>query len=410
MPSPSSKQPTGAIRRALLIAALLVSAAMLPLAATGCGSESEPAGISDQAPAAASTESDPATETATTVDSDGEVFNPAKIYGDTVDGVISVSSIFGSEAAGPFDAQAAGGSGFVLNDDGEIVTNAHVITNGEGENRTPADRVFVEFKDGNVVPAEILGFDPFSDVGLLKVDPDAVDLQPLELFDSDRVVVGQPVAVIGSPFGEDHSLSIGVVSQTGRSVRSLTDFQIEGAIQTDASINPGNSGGPMLDADGRVIGISQQIQTGSGASDGVGFGVPVNTIKSSVEQLREGGEARYAYIGVSTQPLYPQLAEKLGVEVTRGAIIAEVVEGGPAEQAGIRGGEEEITFQGGRYTTGGDIVVSADGEPVERSEDLGRIIGSLQPGDTVTLEIVRDGRQREVEIELQERPTALSTG
>ncbi len=411
MSSPSSKPHHGPLRRALLITALALSALALSVA-TGCGSDSEPAGISDQAPATATSESDapPSTTTATTVDSDGQVFNPAKIYGDTVDGVISVSSIFGSEASGPFDPRAAGGSGFVLNDDGEIVTNAHVITNGEGENRTAADRVFVEFKDGNIVPAEILGFDPFSDVGLLKVDSDGVDLQPLELFDSDKVVVGQPVAVIGSPFGEDHSLSTGVVSQTGRSVRSLTDFQIEGAIQTDASINPGNSGGPMLDADGRVIGISQQIQTGSGASDGVGFGVPVNTIKSSVEQLRDSGEARYAYIGVSTQPLYPQLAERLGIDTTRGAIIAEVVEGGPAEQAGIRGGDEEITFQGGRYTTGGDIVISAGGEPVERSEDLGRIIGSLRPGETVTLEVVRDGDRREIEIELQERPTALSTG
>jgi len=409
MPSPSIKPRTGPGRRALLIAALVLSTALLPVAA-GCGSDSEPAGISEQGPAETSTESDPAPETATTVDSDGQVFNPSEIYSDTVDGVISVSSIFGSEAAGPFDPRAAGGSGFVLNDRGEIVTNAHVITNGEGENRTAADRVFVEFKDGNIVSAEIVGFDPFSDVGLLKVDPGEVDLKPVELFDSDKVVVGQPVAVIGSPFGEDQSLSTGVVSQTGRSVRSLTDFQIEGAIQTDASINPGNSGGPMLDADGRVIGISQQIQSGSGASDGVGFGVPVNTIKSSVDQLRESGEARYAYIGVSTQPLYPQLAERLGLDAERGAIIAEVVEDGPAEQAGIRGGDEEITFQGGRYTTGGDIVVSVDGEPVERSEDLGRIIGSLRPGDTVKLEVVREGGRREIEIELQDRPTALSTG
>lgn len=407
--SPSSNGSRGPLSRGLLIAALAASFAVLPLAA-GCGSESEPAGISDSPPENATGKSDAAPATVTTVDTDGQVFDPAGIYSDTVDGVISVSSIFGGEAAGPFDPRAAGGSGFVLNDNGEIVTNAHVITDGEGENRKAADRVFVEFKDGNIVPAEIVGFDPFSDVGLLRVDPGDVDLEPLDLSDSDRVVVGQPVAVIGSPFGEDHSLSTGVVSQTGRSVRSLTDFQIEGAIQTDASINPGNSGGPMLDADGRVIGISQQIQTGSGASDGVGFGVPVNAVKASVEQLREDGEASYAYIGVSTQPLYPQLAERLGVDAPRGAIIAEVVEGGPAEKAGVRGGDEDITFQGGRYTTGGDIVISADGEAVNRSEDLGRIIGSLRPGDTVKLEVVRDGKKIELEIELQERPTAVSTG
>ena len=393
--------------RASLILMLVVAVAALPVAA-GCSSDSS----DSPEPPASATASEPETAPASTVtvDSEGRVFNPAKIYADTVDGVISVSSIFGDENAGPFDAQAAGGSGFVLNDDGEVVTNAHVITNGEGENRTAADRVFIEFKDGNIIPAEILGFDPFSDVGLLKVDPDAIDLNPLELADSDEVVVGDPVAVIGSPFGADHSLSTGVVSQTGRSVRSLTDFQIEGAIQTDASINPGNSGGPMLDADGRVIGISQQIQTGSGASDGVGFGVPVNTIKSSVEQLRENGEVSYAFIGVSTQPLYPQLAEKLGLEAERGAIVAEVVEGGPAEAAGIRGGDEEITFQGGRFTTGGDVVVAADGEPVNRSEDLGRIIGGLRPGDTVSLEIIRDGESETVEVELKQRPTALTGG
>ncbi len=392
-------------------AAALTAAVAISLGVAGC-LEEEPnnSPAPDQTATAPAPTPEPAASTAVTVDSAGKVFDPAKIYADTVGGVISVSSIFGG-SGGPFDAGAAGGSGFVLGDDGEIVTNAHVISNGEGEDRKAADRVFVEFKDGNIVPAEIVGFDPFSDVGLLKVKPDGVDLQPLELADSDRVVPGQPVAVIGSPFGEDHSLSTGVVSQTDRSVRSLTDFQIEGAIQTDASINPGNSGGPMLDSDGRVIGISQQIQTGSGASDGVGFGIPVNTIVSSIDQLRENGTASYAYIGVSTQPLYPQLAERLGIDrAERGAIIAEVVSGGPAEDAGIRGGGEEITFQGARITTGGDVVVAADGEPVERSEDLGRIIGSLRPGDTVSLDIIRDGERVTIEVDLAERPTALTGG
>jgi len=393
-------------------AAVLLTAIVLSLGATGCLEEEPqssppPDQTSSTAPAPAP---EPPASTSVTVDSSGNVFDPARIYEETVDGVISVSSIFG-EGGSPFEGGAAGGSGFVLNDDGEIVTNAHVISNGEGEDRKAAERVFVEFKDGNIVPAEIVGFDPFSDVGLLKVDPDVVDLQPLELADSDRVVPGQPVAVIGSPFGENHSLSTGVVSQTGRSVRSLTDFQIEDAIQTDASINPGNSGGPMLDAEGRVIGISQQIQTGSGASDGVGFGVPVNTITSSVDQLRETGEASYAYIGVSTQPLYPQLAERLGIDgAERGAIVAEVVPGGPAEDAGIQGGGEEIGFQGARITSGGDVVTEADGEPVERSEDLGRIIGAMRPGETVSLRIIRDGEEITIEVELAERPTALTGG
>lgn len=394
--------------RLLTVAAVALA---ISVGAAGCEEQAQtpvaPVEPTTEAPAP---EPAPATSSAVTVDSEGTVFDPARIYEGTVDGVISVSSIFG-EGGSPFGPQAAGGSGFVLNDEGEIVTNAHVISDGEGEDRRAADRVFVEFKDGNIVPAEIVGFDPFVDVGLLKVDPAAVELEPLPLGDSDSVVVGQPVAVIGSPFGEDHSLSTGIVSQVGRSVRSLTDFQIEGAIQTDASINPGNSGGPMLDANGRVIGISQQIQTGSGANDGVGFGVPVNAVKSSVEQLRENGEASYAYIGVSTQPLYPQLAERLGIDgAERGALIAEVVPGGPAEEAGVRGGSEEISFQGARFNVGGDVVVAAAGEPVERSEDLGRIIGSLRPGDTVSLDIIRDGEQLTLEIDLEERPTAVSGG
>ncbi|MFM8889269.1 MAG: S1C family serine protease [Solirubrobacterales bacterium] len=338
----------------------------------------------------------------------GEVFNPAEIYERTADGVVAINAVFDSSSSSPFQPGGAQGSGFVLNGDGEIVTNAHVISEGEGEDRTAAQRLFVEFRDGNVVPAEVVGFDPFTDTGLIKVDPSSVDLVPLNVGDSDRVVVGEPLAVIGSPFGEDSSLSTGVVSQIGRSVRSLTDFQIEGAIQTDASINPGNSGGPMLDAAGRVIGISQQIVSRSGANDGVGFGVPINSILQSVEQLQGEGEANYAYIGVSTQPVYPQLAEKLGLGVDGGALIAEVVDGGPADKAGIRGSDEEITFQGTRFAVGGDVVVEADGKPVQKAEDLGRIIAALTPGETVELVVVREGSRETIEIELGERPTAVS--
>ncbi|MDQ2701104.1 MAG: trypsin-like peptidase domain-containing protein [Actinomycetota bacterium] len=334
------------------------------------------------------------------IETTGNGFDFATVYRETVPGVISVRSVFGTGAAG--------GSGFVLGNDGEIVTNAHVITDGEGEDRTAAEQVFIEFYDGNVLPAEIIGFDPFSDVGLVKVDPDEVDLTPLELVDSEKVQVGQPIAVIGSPFGEDHSLSTGVVSQVGRSVMSLTDFQIEGAIQTDASINPGNSGGPMLNNEGRVIGISQQMKSGSGASNGVGFGVPSNTIEHSVEQLRENGEPNYAYIGVSTQPVYPQLAEKIGIDVSTGAMVAEVVEGGPADKAGIKGGNEELTFQASVYDIGGDVIISANGETIDRAEDLGRIIGGLEPGETVELGIVRDNKKITVDVDLEERPTALT--
>ena len=399
MPGHTKPLSDGA-RRALFLALALSITIFFALAAAGCGSDDSP----DESTTASST---PA---ATTVDSDNTDFDAATIYRNAVPGVISVRSIFGDIDSQPLNASAATGSGSIVSDDGEIVTNAHVITDGEGEDRKVADEVYVEFTAGDVVPAEVIGFDPFADVGLLKVDTEGLDIQPLKLADSDKVVVGEPIAVIGSPFGENQSLSTGVVSQTDRSVRSLTSFQIEGAIQTDAPINPGNSGGPMIDGNGEVIGISQQIKGSSGASDGVGFGVPSNAISRSIDQLRETGEPSYAYIGVSTQALYPQLAEKLGIEAENGALVANVIEDGPAGKAGIRGGEDELTFQGQAYTAGGDVIVSVDGEEVEGAEDLGRIIGGLEPGQTIKLGIVRDGDQESVDVTLSDRPTGNLAG
>ena len=376
----------------------------------GCGSDSDSGGSPSADANTAATSSPVSTSDAEPVilDANGSQFTPSQVYKETIDGVVSIRSIFGDAVNSPATAAAAGGSGFVLSEDGEIVTNAHVISDGQGENRTAADSVYVEFSTGDVLDAEIVGFDPFADVGLLKVDPGEVEMKPLTLADSDKVTVGQPIAVIGSPFGEDQTLTTGVVSQTGRSVMSLTDFQIENAIQTDASINPGNSGGPMLDGNGNVIGISQQMKSGSGSSDGVGFGVPANSIKRSVEMLQDGGEPVYAYIGVSTQPLYPQLAEKLGIEARQGAIVAEVVEGGPAAAAGLKGSSDQIVFQGARYDVGGDVIVAVNGVPIERAEDLGRLIGDLKPGDTAEFEVIRDGESRTVEVELENRPTAIT--
>ncbi len=391
------------------LALILVALLGLSLLA-GCGSDSGSDSSSDSSSAKESAPISTSDADPVITDSNGSEFNPSKVYRETIDGVVSIRSVFGDVENAPASAAAAGGSGFVLTDDGEIVTNAHVISDGEGEDRKAADNVYVEFSTGDVLDAEIVGFDPFADVGLLKVDPDEVDLKPLTLADSEKVVVGQPIAVIGSPFGEDQTLTTGVVSQTGRSVMSLTDFQIEGAIQTDASINPGNSGGPMLDGDAHVIGISQQMKSGSGSSDGVGFGVPANSIKRSVEMLRDGGEPKYAYIGVSTQPLYPQLAEKLGIDAESGALVAEVVEGGPAAAAGIKGGNRELVFQGARYDVGGDAIIAVNGVEIEHVEDLGRLIGALKPGDTAELEVIRDGDRKTIEVELENRPTALTRG
>ena len=375
-------------RKAAPLAIALLALALL----AGCGG-----GEGDGSPSADGGAAATKTTTQVVVQTASEGFDAAKVYREASPGVVTIRSIF--------DSSAAEGSGFVLDTAGRIVTNAHVVTDGEGADRKEAKAVYVEFPDRNVVPARIVGYDPFADVALLAVKPDGFALQPLKLGDDRTLAVGQPVAAIGSPFGEQQSLSVGVVSATDRSVQSLTKFQIEGAIQTDASINPGNSGGPLLDAGARVVGINQQIETNSGANDGVGFAVPVSAIKRSVAQLKRGGSAEYAYIGVSTQALYPQLAQKLGLDTDHGALLAEVVPGGPADEAGLRGGDEKLRFQGIPYETGGDTIVAFDGKPVVQPDDLARYVSAHQPGDTVTLEVLRkDGQREKVKVTLSKRP------
>jgi S1-C subfamily serine protease len=298
----------------------------------------------------------------------------------------------------------------VISEDGEIVTNAHVVTDateaGGGTPINEADEVYVEFGDRNQVPGEIVGTDPNADVALIKVDPEGLDLDPIELGDSESIRVGDPVAAIGSPFGQEQSMSVGIVSATDRSIDSLTQFKIDGAIQTDTSINPGNSGGPLIGADGRVIGIDQQINTTSGGNEGVGFAVPVNLVKRSIDQLRENGEVRYAYIGVRSQPLYPQLAEKLGIDAPTGSLISSVVADGPADQAGLRGGsrDDKVEFQGRPVTVGGDTIVAVEGEELVAENDLSRLISAYDPGEEVTLEIIRDGKTMDVDVTLGTRP------
>ena len=338
----------------------------------------------------------PAPEPEVVIQTSSPGFDATRVYEEASPGVVTIRSVFGS--------QGAEGSGFVLNDDGEIVTNAHVVTDESSGDREEADQVYIEFPDRNVVPAEIVGFDPFVDVALLRIKPDGFELHPLKVGDDRDLRVGQPVAAIGSPFGEQQSLSVGVVSATDRAVQSLTQFEISGAIQTDASINPGNSGGPLLDAGARVVGINQQIETNSGANDGVGFAVPITAIKRSIAQLRSDGEAEYAYIGVSSQPLYPQLARKLGLDTTFGGLVAEVTSGGPAEKAGIEGGNDKLAFQAGRYRTGGDVILQVDGRDIVSPDDLAEAVSTHQPGDVVRLTILRDNEQRQVEVTLGKRP------
>jgi S1-C subfamily serine protease len=345
------------------------------------------------------------------VQSHGDSFDPESVYQAAAPGVVTIRSIFSgggiSSLFGGNGGSAAQGSGFVISDNGEIATNAHVVTDATGNGGGPiheAKEVFIQFADRNQVPANIVGFDPNADVALLKVDPNGLDLHPLQLATDEQIVVGQPVAAIGSPFGEDRSLSVGVVSATDRSIESLTRFQIQGAIQTDASINPGNSGGPLLDAEGHVIGINQQINTTSGGNEGVGFAVPIELASRALDQLRDSGTVHYAYIGVTTEPLYPQLADRLNIPADTGALIAKVIPGGPADQAGLQGSDQKIRFQGQQVAAGGDVIAAVDGHEIVGETDLPRLIARFNPGDTVTLQIIRGGQTQNVDVKLAERP------
>jgi len=333
-------------------------------------------------------------------------FNAAQIYDRLAPGVVTILSLFEGGTSILEDGGEGGqGSGFVLDGDGYIATNAHVVTTDSGGR---AEQVFVEFSDGNRVEGEIVGVDPNADVALLKVNPSGLALTPLRLGVSHGIAVGEPVAAIGSPFGERQSLSIGVISAIDRNIESLTRFQIGDAIQTDAAINPGNSGGPLLNAHGRVLGINAQIKSQSGGGEGVGFAIPVDAVSRSLRELRANGKVGYGYLGVQTLSLWPQLAERLDVDVDDGALIQDIESDSPAEKAGLREGGDEIGFQATRVRTGGDVIIAVDGRRLSRSDDLADEISAMSPGDVVELELVRDGRHKAVRVRLGERPRGSS--
>lgn len=333
----------------------------------------------------------------------GNSFDPAEIYRARADGVVTIYAIFPGHGQGG-DGAAAQGSGFVVDGDGTILTNSHVITTaGEVEVGTPvepAEQVFVEFRDGDRARARIVGWDLFSDVGVIEVEPEGRRLAPVPLGDSDGVEVGEPVAAIGSPFGQESSLSVGVVSATGRSIDSLTSsYDVADAIQTDAPMNRGNSGGPLFDARGQVIGITAQIRSNSGTAEGVGFAIPIRTARRVLDQLRETGRVRYAWLGIKTQSLTPSLARELGLDVARGAAIQCVITGSPAQRAGLRGGSEAAWVDGLQFTAGGDVVVAIDGVEIGTTEDVSRVVATrLFPGNAVPFTVVRDGRSRTVTV------------
>ncbi|CAN5576182.1 trypsin-like peptidase domain-containing protein [soil metagenome] len=396
--------------RAQQLRAAAAAAAVVALAIgiAACGGDGQ------EGTTAESGSAEPATTEQVVVQAAGGDFNPAEIFEKDGPGVVTIISIFGGAGDSPLEAGGAGqGSGFVVSKEGEIVTNTHVIAtggsgNGGGEPK-PAEQVFVEFSDRDRVPAEIVGFDPDADLALLKVDPDEVgEMTVLPVSDRSEYAVGEPVAAIGSPFGERQSISVGIVSAIDRSIQSLSQFSIDNAIQTDASINPGNSGGPLLDGNGEVIGVNQQIQTSSGTNSGVGFAIPATAIRYSLDQLREGGSVDYAYLGVSTQGLWPQLADELDLDVDTGALISDVVDGGPADDAGLKGSDDQRTFQGAQIDTGGDVIVAVDGIKLERDSDLAELISRQRPGQTVKVEVIRDGKRQTLDVKLEPRPDQVA--
>jgi S1-C subfamily serine protease len=400
------------MRPGALVAVSLVSAVLGGLVVLGLGAASGKLGehttqtVVVPATSGSSPADQPAAVRTTARPLAGNGFDPAALYAGRADGVVTIYALFGRHES---TGDAAQGSGFVVSPDGYVLTNSHVITTaGEGDNGDDvkaADRVFIEFRDGERESAKVVGWDLFDDVGVLKLDPKAHPLLPVPLGDSSTVRVGEPVAAIGSPFGEQSSLAVGVVSATKRSISALTsEYLITDAIQIDAPINRGNSGGPLFDARGRVIGINAQIRSESGTAEGVGFAVPINAAKRSLQQLVRTGKVSYAYVGVGTDDLTPELARRFDVPVRRGALITEVNDG-PGREAGLRAGNEIVEVNGRRVQVGGDVVVAIDDRPVRSGDDLVRIVASdLLPGQTATFSIVRDQRRIELAVRLGERP------
>ena len=287
-------------------------------------------------------------------------FDPARIYRQRSSGVVTIDAVFATGSGA-----ASQGLGFVVSSDGTILTSAHVVTDagsGGGGAARPAARVYVEFDDRDRVAATSVGWDVFSDVGVLKVDPRQHALPPVPLGDSAAVRVGDPVAAIGSPFGNEGSLSVGVVSATRRSIASLTsDYNLVDAIQTDAPINHGNSGGPLFDGGGRVIGISAQIRSSAGAAEGVGFAVPIAVAQRALRQIMATSRVRYAFAGIRSEDLTPSIARTLGYPVAAGAVSDRV---DPATGAAARGSEGARAASRSTGPPSASAARSSSGSPI----------------------------------------------
>jgi S1-C subfamily serine protease len=323
--------------------------------------------------------------------------NNIAVYEKVADGVVNVTStaIQMDFFFNAFPTQGSG-SGSVIDTKGQILTNHHVVAN--------AQKLEVTLADGSKWPAKLIGSDPDSDLAVIKIDAPKEKLKIIPMGDSKNLKIGQKVLAIGNPFGLQRTLTTGIVSSLGRTIRSESGTLMEDIIQTDAAINPGNSGGPLLNSEGEIIGINSAIISPSGGSVGIGFAIPVNTAKKVAPQLIAKGYVSYPWIGATIQSLIPEVANFLKIKVDRGAMIAEVVKGGPADKAGLKGGNQRVQVGNMVVIVGGDIVVKADQHDVKANDELIRYIREKKPGETILLKVFRKGNFEEVKVILGERP------
>jgi S1-C subfamily serine protease len=347
-------------------------------------------------------------ETRAAGDSGGDGTTVNQIYKATGDGVAFIESEVESQVApegfNPFgepepEGGSSTGSGFVIDREGHVITNNHVI---EG-----ATDVKVTLGDSErSYEAEVVGTDPGTDIALLDVDAPESEFHPLQLGRSGDLEVGDPVVAIGNPFGLDRTVTSGIVSALQRNIQAPNGFSISHVIQTDAAINPGNSGGPLLNAAGEVIGINAQIATGgtSNGNVGIGFAIPIDTLRAELEQLKETGEVKHAFMGIQGGSVTPDLAKALNLSVEEGVLVQSVVEGGPADKAGIEGGNTSATIDGEEVRLGGDIITEVDGKKLVSMEEMIEITSESNPGDKLELTVVRGDDERTVEVTLGTQP------
>ncbi|HYZ91924.1 MAG TPA: trypsin-like peptidase domain-containing protein, partial [Actinomycetota bacterium] len=299
---------------------------------------------------------------------------------------------------GSTQTQRALGSGFVIDKAGHIVTNYHVVRG--------ANSIQVSFSNNERIKAKLVGVDPSTDVAVLKVDVKSRALKSLPLGDSDSVRVGDQVIAIGNPFGLDRSVTAGIVSAVQRRIEAPNRLSISHVIQTDAALNHGNSGGPLLNAQGQVVGVNAQIETG-GASQGnvgIGFAIPINTVKNVVADLIKQGKVDHAFLGIEGKTLEPNIARLFHLPVKRGVLVASVRPGTGAAKAGLKGASDEVTVEGETWPAGGDLIVSVDGQPVPTIERLIDVIASKKPGDKIDVQVVRGTSRIHVAVKLGRQP------